>query len=280
MKTKISGIEITNPNKIVYPKSKITKLDIITYYKNVAKYMLPFVKDRVLCAIRCHETINNDCFFKKHPTTEKNFVNIIKIDGKEYFYIKTAKDIIYQAQIGTLEFHTQANKISSPNKPDFMVFDLDPAPNLPLKTLMSATLTIKEILNNLGLNCYIKTSGGKGYHIVVPFSKTKSYNSFKTFAQNIALLCEKVHPELFTTSILKKDRKGKIFVDYLRNQKSATCVCAYSLRARPFAPVSVPICWEHLPKIPPNHFTIKTAITYTQKYNPWQNIFKENQSLK
>ena len=278
METKINGITITSPEKIIYPDDNITKLDVVKYYKKVAKYMLPFVKYRIMCAIRCHGGINDECFFKKHPTTE-NSATKVKLDGEEYFYIKDEKDIIYHAQMGTLEFHTWGSKIKSINKPDFMIFDLDPAPDVTLDKLRQGVLLVKGILDKLNLKSYLKTSGGKGYHIVVPFSKSKNWKTFKDFSNKIALLCEKLYPDFFTTSIRKKDRSGKMFVDYLRNEKGSTCVCAYSLRARANAPVSVPIEWKHLAKISPNHFTIKAAMKYISKYNPWQDIFKENQEL-
>ena len=279
MEVKIDGITITNPDKIIYPKEKITKLDVVKYYKTVAKYMLPYLKNRVLCAIRCHGGINEECFFKKHPTTETENVNTIKINGEEYFYIKTEKDIIYQAQMGTLEFHTWGSKIKSINNPDFMIFDLDPATNVNLQKLRQGVLLVKEILDNLNLKSYLKTSGGKGYHIVVPFAKCKNWQSFKHFSHNIALLCEKLHPTLFTTSIRKKDRTGKIFVDYLRNEKGSTCVCAYSLRARIGAPVSLPISWQNLNKITPNEINMQTALKLINTQNPWKNIYETNQSL-
>lgn len=279
MEAMIDGIKISSPDKIIYPEDNITKLDVIKYYKSVAKYMLPFVKDRIMCAIRCHGGINDECFFKKHPTTEKQMVNTKKVDGEEYFYIKDEKDIIYHAQMGTLEFHTWGSKIDSINKPDFMIFDLDPAENVSLDKLRQGVLKLKAILDKLNLKSYIKTSGGKGYHIVVPFANSRNWKTFKNFALNVAKVCEKTYPETFTTSIRKKDRNGKIFVDYLRNEKGSTCVCAYSLRARKKAPVSVPIEWKHLDKISPNHFTINTAMKYIKKYNPWQDIFKGNQEL-
>ena len=279
METKIDGITITSPEKIIYPDDNITKLDVVKYYKKIAKYMLPFVKGRIMCAIRCHGGINDECFFKKHPTTEKDSVNIKKVDGEEYFYINTEKDIIYQAQMGTLEFHTWGSKIDSINKPDLMVFDLDPAPNVDMDKLKKGVLLLKGVLDKLKLKSYLKTSGGKGYHIVVPFSKSKNWKTFKEFSNNIAKLCEKLYPDMFTTSIRKKDRNGKIFVDYLRNEKGSTCVCSYSLRARKNAPVSVPISWQSLSKIAPNKLTIKDTIKYATTHNPWKDIYEIKQEL-
>ena len=194
-------------------------------------------------------------------------------------YINTEKDIIYQAQMGTLEFHTWGSKIDSINKPDLMVFDLDPAPNVDIDKLRQGVLLLKGVLDKLKLKSYLKTSGGKGYHIVVPFSKSKNWKTFKEFSNNIAKLCEKLYPDMFTTSIRKKDRNGKIFVDYLRNEKGSTCVCAYSLRARKNAPVSVPISWQSLSKIAPNKLTIKDTIKYATTHNPWKDIYEIKQEL-
>lgn len=278
METKIDGIKITSPDKIIYPDDNITKLDVVKYYKKVAKYMLPFVQGRIMCAIRCHGGIKDECFFKKHPTTEEKATRV-KIDGEEFFYIKDEKDIIYHAQMGTLEFHTWGSKLKTINKPDLMIFDLDPAPDVSLNKLRQGVLLIKGVLDKLNLKSYLKTSGGKGYHIVVPFSKSKNWKTFKEFSNKIAIICEQLHPDFFTTSIRKKDRNGKMFVDYLRNEKGSTCVCAYSLRARTKAPISMPISWQSLNKIAPNQITINNAIKYAQTHNPWKDIFNETQEL-
>lgn len=277
MRNKVCGIEISNPEKIIYPKEKITKLDVANYYKEIFKLIMPFLNLRPISVIRCHENINKEKFFKKHPTDFEN-VEKIKIGSKKpYFYLKDKKQLIYQVQMGTVEFHMWASKATSINSPDIMVFDLDPDEKMPLKTLQEGVLKLKNVLDELNLNSFLKTSGGKGYHIVLPFKNVKNYNKFNEFASNIATFLEKTS-SLFTTNIRKENRKNKIFVDVLRNKKGATCVCPYSLRARKNAPISMPIAWENLEKIKPNEVNIINYKEYLS--NAWNNFFKTNQTLK
>ena len=271
-------IEITNPEKIIFPKQKIKKIDVINYYFNVADLMLPFVKNRLLAVIRCHGGIAGECFFKKHPTNDADVCQRFFDDDEEYFFVKTQKDIISQVQMGTLEFHTWASDVKNLEKPNMMVFDLDPDEKLPLAKLCDAALKVKSVLDDLSLESFLKTSGGKGYHIVVPFKSCGGWENFYGFAKQIALLAEGKWPNIFTTNIKKSARGGKIFLDYLRNNRGSTCVAPYSLRARDGASISMPIAWQDLPRIKPNEITIKNY----QKYqtNSWQDFCNIKQKIK
>ena len=159
-----------------------------------------------------------------------------------------------------------------------MVFDLDPDDKLSLKKIRRGALDLKKILDDLGIKSYLKTSGGKGYHIVVPFSKVTIYKKFEIFAKKVALLMEKTWPNLYTTKIKKDARNNKIFIDYLRNKKSATCVAPYSLRARANLPISFPIAWEDLNKFAPNKVNIKNIKRYLSNI-VWGDFFKVKQKL-
>lgn len=271
-------IKITNPNKILFPKEKIKKIDLINYYIEVSYLMMPFIENRLLSVIRCHEGVKGECFFKKHPTTDKKMVNIKKIKGEDYFYIKEKEQLVFQAQMGTIEFHTWGSNVNQINKPNIMVFDLDPDEDLPLSKLRRAVLKVKSVLDELNIISFLKTSGNKGYHIVVPFKETKDWDSFNEFAKQIAIFVENKWPKDFTTNIRKIEREGKIFVDYLRNKKGATCVAPYSVRARSGATVSMPISWEDLNKVKPNEVTIKNYKNYVN--NSWDNFYKVEQKLK
>lgn len=272
----IDKIEITHPQKIVYEKNKITKLQIAKYYTDVAKRMFPFVGNRLISVVRCHCKVGKECFFKKHPTTEnlhiKKFV-VDKKSGEEYFFLQNEKDIVYQTQMGTIEFHIRTSNIKSVNKPDILIFDLDPDSKVSLERLKKGVLFVKKILGNLGFKSYLKTSGGKGYHIFVPFKASCSFEKCENFAKQISILLEKEYSDLFTTNIRKKNRKNKIFVDYLRNSKGATCVAPYSLRAREGASISFPISWRDLKNISPNEITISNYKKYLKKANPWKDFF-------
>lgn len=272
---KICDIKITNPDKIIC--GDIKKIDLILYYQKIAPLMLPYISNRPLSVIRCHKGFNDACFFKKHPQLDN--VKTFFDKDEEYFYLTTKKEIIYQAQMGTIEFHPWGSKVKAVDKPDIMIFDLDPDEKMPLETLRECVLKLKDILDQLNLTSFIKTSGGKGYHIVVPFSPCKNWDNFNNFSKQVALLMEQTWPKLFTSNIRKNTRKGKIFVDYLRNTKGATCVAPYSVRARENAPISVPISWKDLNKISPNEITIKNVDKYI-KSNPWQDFFKVKQKLR
>lgn len=228
--------------------------------------------------IRCHENITKEKFFKKHPASFEN-VNLYKLTGQKnpYFFISNKEQLIGQIQFGTIEFHTWASKTKNINKPDIMVFDLDPDNNLQLKKLRQAVKIVKEKLDELNLKSFLKTSGGKGYHIVLPFKNVKNYKDFEKFAKDFSLLLENLYPNIFTTNIRKENRKGKIFIDYLRNKKGSTCVAPYSLRARDGAPISFPISWEDLDKIKPNEINIKNYTKYLN--SSWKDFFNINQII-
>ena len=271
-------IEITNPNKILVNKGKIKKIDVINYYIDIASLMLPFIENRLLSVIRCHGDNNKECFYKKHPSNDKDMVKIKKVNGEEYFYINTQEELVYQVQMGTIEFHPWGSFVKTLNKPNMMVFDLDPDEKLPLAKLRDAVLKVKSVLDELNIISFLKTSGGKGYHLVVPFKISSSWKDFYAISKKVAELVEAKWPNIFTTNIRKSERKGKIFIDYLRNNKGSTCVAPYSVRSRDNATVSMPIPWKDIHKIKPNEITIKNYKNYLN--NSWTDYFKTNQTLQ
>ena len=270
-------LNITNPDKIIYQNDKITKLDIVNYYVSVVDKMYPFVANRMISAIRCHNDITTT-FYKKHPTNEPN-VSYFTKNNEKFFCIKEKIDILNHVQMGTLEFHINGAHYQKINKPNLMVFDLDPDEKLTLKELQNGVIDLTNLLKELKLKSFLKTSGGKGYHIVVPFSDSKNWGTFENFSKQVAEYLEKLYPKKYTTNIRKENRQGKIFIDYLRNSKSATCVAPYSLRARENAPLSMPIFYKELMDIKPNEITIKNYKLFLKK-NPWKDFFLVKQSLK
>jgi len=273
----MNKIKISSPDKIIYPKEHITKIEVAEYYRDISELMLPFVKNRLLSVIRCHEGVKSSCFFKKHPTTESEHITSFMDDDEEYFYITTTSGIINQSQMGTIEFHTWGSRVPKVDNPDLLVFDLDPDEKLSLNTLRTGVKNLKSVLDELGLISFLKTSGGKGYHIVLPL-KFKDWDKCRTFAEQIALLLVEKWPKLFTANIRKIKRKGKIFVDYFRNSRGSTCVAPYSLRARNEASISFPIKWEDLDKISPNEINIKNYRKYLN--DSWDEFFLNKQKIK
>lgn len=272
----MNKIAITNPQKVLYPRDKISKLDVVRYYVDICDKMLKFVKDRPLSVIRCHQDIDGEKFFKKHPLADKH-IHTFKFKSQEYFFVKTKAEIVAQVQNGTIEFHPWASFVQKIDCPRQMIFDLDPDKSISIKKLRGAVKKIKLLLDELGLKSFLKTSGGKGYHIVVPFQKVSNWQNFYAFSKNVALIAEERWSETFTTNIKIASRKGKIFVDYLRNNMGSTCVAPFSLRARDGATISMPIYWQDLDKILPNQVTIKNYKKYIN--DSWKNFFLSKQSL-
>lgn len=278
----VLGIKISNPGKVVYENPLITKGDVVRYYEKIAEKMLPYLKNRILSTVRCPKGVGEDCFFKKHPKNALQgvvAVNIPVSDGEEeYFYIDQAKGLVHEAQNGTLEFHFWGSKVDTLEKPDLMVFDLDPDEKINLERVKEGVLDLKSILDELSLKSFLKTSGGKGYHIVVPFLPAPSWEAFSSFAKNIASVMEKKWPDKYTSNMRKAERNGKIFIDWVRNGRGATSVAPYSLRAKEGAKVSMPISYDELSEIAPKDIGIKEAAD-RMKSDPWKDFFKVKQEL-
>ncbi|MBE6154786.1 MAG: hypothetical protein E7163_04365 [Firmicutes bacterium] len=278
IKNILSKIKITNPTKLIYKKSKITKLDVLKYYEKVADRMLPFLENRIISTIRCPEGIEGNIFFKKHLETKSKGIKEIKLQNnnnkkEDYYYITDVTGLLAEAQMNSIEFHIWGSKVKKLEKPDLMVFDLDPDEKLDLKKLRQGVKDLKSILDGFNLKSYLKTSGGKGYHIVVPIKESVSWEEFRGIAKNIAKLMEAKWPDKYTSNMRKDKRKGKIFIDWVRNTRGSTSVAPYSLRARENAPISFPIKWSELDKIKPNEITIKNAIKSLKRVDPWKDFF-------
>ena len=275
-KNVVESVLITSPDKLIFEKAKIKKVDVINYYKAVSKRMLPFLKNRIISTVRCPDGIDGICFFKKHLEKESDGLVKIEINNDEsikddYFYITNIKGLISEAQMNSIEFHTWGSKINNLDYPDIMVFDLDPDEKVNLKKLREGVRDLKSILDEFKLKSFLKTSGGKGYHILVPI-KNVDWEEFRNIAKNIAELMEKKWPDKYTSNMRKKNRKNKIFIDWVRNTKGATSVAPYSLRARENATVSFPISWADLDKIRPDEITIKKALKLIKNKNPWSDF--------
>ncbi len=281
-KNLILDVEISNPNRVVFKKPKTTKMEVAQYYEKVSKRMLQYISRRVLSVVRCHAL--KDSFFKKHPMENEDVerVEVENEEGKteEYFYVDSAQQLVKQVQLGTIEFHAWGSHVKTLESPDMMVFDFDPDEKLGLERVRQGVKDLKKILDGLKLRAFLKTSGGKGYHVVVPFVPKADWNVFHDFAESVAHLMESKWPERYTTNIRKESRQGKIFVDFMRNTRGATSVAPYSLRAREGAKVSMPISWNELDKIAPNEINAKSALERIEKPDPWRDFFKVKQNLK
>lgn len=281
----IDGIKITHPDKVLFEDPQITKEDVIRYYEKVSGYMLPYVSRRILSIVRCPKGISQACFYKKHPDSGGKGVVTLAVstnDGEmeDYFYIENALGLIYETQMGTLEFHTWGSRVDELEKPDMMVFDLDPDEGMELSRVRQGVKDLKSILDELSLVSFLKTSGGKGYHVVVPFKPTASWDAFHDFAKRVAEVMEQKWPERYTSNIRKDKRTDKIFIDWIRNGRGATSIAPYSIRARKGAKVSMPIAWDELETVAPDGVDMEDALLRIGRDHPWKNFYKIDQIIK
>lgn len=281
----IEGVKITSPDKVIFDDPKVTKADVIRYYARVSERMLPYVSRRILSIVRCPKGISQTCFYKKHPGPESHGVVTIPItnsegETEEYFYIENAAGLISEAQMGTLEFHTWGSSVDELERPDMMVFDLDPDEGMVLDTVRQGVRDLKGILAELSLNSYLKTSGGKGYHVVVPLQPTASWEAFHDFARRVAEVMEAKWPDRYTSNVRKAKRANKIFIDWIRNGRGATSIAPYSIRARKGAGVSMPIAWEELDTVAPDGVNMADALMRMGGEDPWKDYFPNHQMLK
>lgn len=277
----VEGVKISSPGKVIFKNPKITKMDIVSYYKAVSTRMLPFLENRILSTIRCPQGFEGECFFKKHLETKSEGIGSITLPNdkgkkEDYYYIKDITGLISEVQMNSYEFHVWGSRVPHYNHPDILVFDLDPDEGMSLAKIRQGVKDLKSILDEIGLVSFLKTSGGKGYHVVVPTKKLKTWKMTREFAKTIAVLMETKWPNKYTSNVRKENRKGKIFIDWIRNTKSATSVAPYSLRVRKKARVSMPIKWSELDKVKPDGITMEMAIKRMKRKDPWEGFWESN----
>ena len=246
-----AGITLSNPDKVYYPDIGLTKLDIARYYETVAPFMLPYAANRPISLVRCPEGIDGEHFFQRHAMKGmSNAIKQIPIPGgeskKPYLYIEDEEGLFGLVQIGTLEIHDWGVSLDHVDEPDRLVFDLDPDEGLDLATLKAAAIEVRDFLADLGFTSFLKSTGGKGLHVVAPLTPKLGWAEVKAFAKAIADALVAARPDRYTANPLKKTREGKIFVDYLRNQRGGSAIVNYSTRAKKGAPVACPLRWDEL----------------------------------
>jgi bifunctional non-homologous end joining protein LigD len=249
----LAQIWVTNPDRVMFGKGGPTKLELALYYARVGDWMLPELIRRPVSLVRCPLGRIQDCFFQRHARPGMpDAVRTIALaeDGKQekadYLYVEDAKGLLSLAQFGTIEFHGWGCQVDQPERPDRLVFDLDPDESLPWREVANAAFEVRDALAAQGLVPFLKTTGGKGLHVVVPIQRRRSWDEVAAFCEAFAREMAAQAPARFTANMAKAQRRGRIYLDYLRNKRSATAVAAYSLRARPGAPASTPLAWEEL----------------------------------
>ncbi len=247
-----SGVKISNRERVIFPEGKLSKGQLADYYETVAGIMLPWAGSRPISLVRCPQGRDKKCFFQKHDAgsfgDDVKHVAIREKDGHEepYLFVDTPAGLLTCVQMGTIEFHGWGARIEDVEKADRLVFDLDPDEGLEFSDVISAAFHLQDVLGQMGLVTFPMVTGGKGVHVIAPLTPTAEWPAVKDFAHRFAIALAQADPERFTAALAKAKRTGRIFIDYLRNQRGATAVMPYSARSRPFAPIAVPLTWEEL----------------------------------
>jgi bifunctional non-homologous end joining protein LigD len=278
---------LTNPDKVLYPEQGITKREVLDYYALVAPRMLPHVANRPLTLVRCPNGYDKPGFFQKHPGKATlpglRSVAIREKEGKSpYSVLDEELGLFSLVQLGALEIHTWGSRADDFEHPDILVFDLDPDPSVDYRAVIDAALTIRRVFEQAKLESFVKTTGGKGLHVCVPIAPELNFTQAKDFTEHLSHALAAGSPELYVATQSKAKRKGKIFIDYLRNGRGATFIAPYSTRARQNAPIAVPLEWDELsPKLPPNHFTLRSIERRLSKLarDPFERLARIRQRL-
>ena len=282
------AISISNPDKLLYPEAGIKKRELFDYYSMVAERMLPHVAGRPLVLVRCPNGHAAHCFFQKHPgkgtPAALHSVEIVESDGPaEYSVLDDLDGLHSLAQLGALEIHTWGSRADDPEHPDLLVFDLDPDPAVGWQAVVACANRLRTLFESVKLESFVKSTGGKGLHVCVPIEPDFDWDVIKDFCQRVAEELVRESPDKYVATVSKAKRRGKIFIDYLRNGRGATFVAPYSTRARPNAPIAVPLEWDELEKLSkPDYYTLRNIEQRlaTSKHDPFARMANLRQRLR
>ncbi|HEV8613242.1 MAG TPA: non-homologous end-joining DNA ligase [Gemmatimonadales bacterium] len=284
----IAGIELSNPDRVLFPEQGLTKRDVAQYYDAIASWMLPHVAARPFSLVRCPAGRQKACFYQKHwggrlPKAVKT-IDIEEGKGgiRAYTVIYETAGLVSLVQHGVLEFHLWGARADQIEAPDRIIFDLDPAPGVPWSRVKEAAKMLRQLLLALKLESWIKTTGGKGIHVVIPIERRSSWEEVAGFARAVAYHIAREDPGRYLAVASKAARKGRIFIDWLRNTRGATAIAPWSTRAREGAPISAPLDWDELDRLKSGEqFNVKNALKWAhrRKVDPWASLLKAKQRL-
>ena len=280
----VEGVRLSNPDKILYPEQGITKSDLADHYVAVAPRMLPHVAMRPITIVRCPTGRQKNCFYQRHAGAGlARQIEKVTVPGFDnpYLFIRDLPGLIALVQMGVLEIHPWAVTVDRPDRADRMILDLDPGEGLGFAEVVDAAIEIRERLTALGLGSFVKTTGGKGLHVVVPIDGSHEWPEVKSWAKTFAERMATDSPERYLVRVAKAERVGRIFIDYLRNDPTSTAVGPYSTRARPGAPVAMPLDWEEVTRaLDPQQFTVRSvAGLLRDRPDPWRDMAGMRQRL-
>jgi len=283
----VAGVKLSHPDKPYFPEAGLTKISLAQYYEEVADWILPHVEGRPLSLVRCPDGWGGQCFYQKHADKSVHAsVSRVQVPEKNgtatYFSANSLQALVGLLQWGVIELHPWGSRVPQPEKPDRLIFDFDPADDVPWAKLVDAVKVLRTLLEKIGLTGFLKTTGGKGLHVVVPIKRTLSWDEAKNFTRAVADLLVRTFPDRFIATVSKSRREGKIFIDYLRNAEGATAIAPYGIRARKNAPVSTPIAWKELARdVRFDYFNVKTVPQRLARLreDPWKAFATTRQAV-
>src|SRR5687767_10041973 len=284
MDTVVRGIRISNPTRLVYPELGLQKIDLVRYYDEAAERMFPHVKDRPLTLVHCPEGLQAPCNYMRHrrvwgPNVLKRVAIKEKTKVGEYLAVVTPEGVVALAQMGIVEVHTWNSTIDDVERPNRLVWDLDPGPEVAFAHVIHGAIAVRNLLDTLGLQSWVKTTGGDGIHVVAPLTPQRQWDECLAFAKAVAEALTRTDASRYTTAFAKAGREKKILIDYLRNNRTNTSVAAFSARARPAATVSMPLSWKQLTaRLKPEAFTV-TTVPKTLRTDQWRDYWSCKQKI-
>ena len=283
----LEGVRLSSPEKVLWEEQGLTKRQLAEYYLDIADWVLPHVVGRPLSLVRCPSGAEKGCFFQKHPWAGLD-ANIARgtvatdTGEQEVVLVRDIRGVIGLVQAGVLEIHPWGATMAEIDRPDRVVFDFDPGEGVPWSQVVASACELRHRLEALGLESFLKTTGGKGLHVVVPLAPQAGWPKVKAFARNLAEAMEADSPDRYLTKAAKAEREGRVFIDYLRNARGATAIAAYSPRARAGAPVSTPLAWDEIRgATASDQYTVETVPARLRALgeDPWRGFDKLRQML-
>jgi len=281
----VAGVRISHPDRLIYPDLGISKIQLAQYYERIADWIVPHVAGRPLTLVHCPAGIAAPCNFLKHAKAwGPNALRRVRIQEKtkmgEYLVADSIEAVVSLAQMGIVEIHTWNSTADDIDRPNRIVWDLDPGPRVSWNQVVKAAELVRGVLETLGLRSWVKTTGGRGLHVVVPLTRRRTVSECLDFSRAVSEAIAKTDPRSYTTTFAKAGRERQILIDYLRNNRTNTSVCAFSPRARPGATVSMPLAWNDLDE-PPERWTLLTVPRRLDRLrsDPWKDYWRSAQTI-
>jgi len=281
----VVGVRISHPDRLIYPDLGISKIQLARYYEDIADWIVPHVAGRPLTLVHCPAGLAAPCIYLKHakawgPSALRRVQIQEKTKVGEYLVADSIEAVVSLAQMGIVEIHTWNSTMADIERPNRIVWDLDPGPAVTWKQIVKAAGLVRAVLQRLGLASWVKTTGGRGLHVVAPIAAVREVGECLAFSRSVSDAIAGTDPQLYTTTFAKLGRERKILIDYLRNNRTNTSICAYSPRARPGAPVSMPLDWSELNALPDRWTLLTTARRLKRlRSDPWEKYWACRQEI-